>query len=130
MDNCVFCNGTINKQIVFSTYHFIVIITNKPIVPDHYLIIPKRHVRDWAYFNIQEWLEFPLVVKWVRERVGEIFCFLNAPDGQSVHHYHLHCLKNPFKPHGAESALRKAIPVAESLVELGAYSLPETHLKE
>jgi len=106
VNDCVFCNGTIDKQIVFSTYHFIVITTNKPIVEGHLLIIPKRHVRDWGKFTPQEWLEFPILISWARERIGQVFYFLNAPTGQSVKHYHLHCYKNPYKAHEAENALR------------------------
>mgnify|MGYP000701639272 CR=1 FL=1 len=101
MEDCIFCkivSGDMKSQIVDADDSVIVIKDIHPQAPVHYLIIPKKHVRDLSD------LDDPVVAadillmanKLANQLPGDRACKLisnNGRDaGQSVFHFHMHFL--------------------------------------
>jgi histidine triad (HIT) family protein len=100
MDDCIFCkiaSGRIPVQKLAETDRAIAFPDIDPQAPQHFLVIPKRHVTsledvtDWSLVgHLHE-----VAVSVARERMPNGYRSLinMGPDGiQTVFHLHLHCL--------------------------------------
>ena len=101
--DCIFCKiiaGTIPSTIVMQEDDILVVKDIAPKAPVHYLIIPKKHVKDLV--SLQE-ADFPLMGR-VAAMAQQIAAGLSgsrsfrlvtnngADAGQSVFHLHFHFL--------------------------------------
>jgi diadenosine tetraphosphate (Ap4A) HIT family hydrolase len=109
---CLFCSSTLlNRQSVFESEYFIVLVDYAPITPGHLLIIPKRHSVKAHELLKEEWEEFSLVIKKVVQVFSDypgtdqyVLLEKNGPDAfQHVPHVHFHML--PMKPQSKLSLL-------------------------
>ena len=101
MDNCIFCrivNKEIAADIVYEDDSVLVIDDISPKAPVHFLVIPKKHIRD---LNEASAAETGLLFEAAKTVAGEkgirqngyravINC--NEDGGQEVWHLHLHIL--------------------------------------
>ena len=99
-DNCPFCNGNENREIIARSVHAFAIFDKYPVNNGHALIIPNRHCGDYFDLTEEEQAEcFRLLneVKLILEKdfkpegfnvginVGEVA-------GQTVPHVHIHLI--------------------------------------
>jgi histidine triad (HIT) family protein len=100
MEDCIFCNiasGKISVQKLAETDRAIAFPDIDPQAPQHFLVVPKRHVT--ALTDVSDWSLIghlhEVAVGVARERMPNGFRTLinTGPDGvQTVFHLHLHCL--------------------------------------
>ena len=109
---CAFCNRQIiNCQKFYEDDLVIALCTHKPIVPSHFLIIPKRHVEKLEMLSSEEVASIHRVIGKVNEASQKVFhtspYFIhqkNGPEvGQSVPHVHFHFIA---KSKGDDSHLK------------------------
>ncbi len=96
---CPFCDEqVINRQKFYEDQLVMVLCTHKPIVPSHFLIIPKRHVERLEMLTLEELTHIHQVIDKLcqaSQRVFKTSPYLihqkNGREvGQSVPHIHFH----------------------------------------
>ena len=96
---CAFCDPAILKaQTFYEDDLVLALYTHKPIVPGHFLIIPKRHVERFEMLSDAEITQIGRVIKKVNAAAVKIFdasAYLllqknGAEVGQTVPHVHFH----------------------------------------
>lgn len=96
---CAFCdNQIVNRQKFYEDDLVIVLCTHKPIMPSHFLIIPKKHVERLEMLTEEEISHIHQVITKVNRATTEVFqtsSYLihqkNGREvGQSVPHVHFH----------------------------------------
>lgn len=108
-ENCVFCDivsGASSAEMVVERDYWPDVIAFAPLSPltkGHVLLVPKRHVRDFA--------ENPGISEKVMRRASELMKFTDRPmvifstkgeeAGQEIMHFHLHLI-----PSGASKGVR------------------------
>ena len=92
-DKCIFCEEYETKcevvngnerhlNILYENYTFWGKDDPNPVSPEHYLLIPKRHVEDFHKLSIEEQMGFFEAVKYVVERMyGNN---VHNPDGHTI----------------------------------------------
>jgi len=102
--DCLFCGvvaGTVPAEQLYEDADTLVFRDIHPAAPEHWLVIPKRHVDNLAAVGTEEW---PLVAACLRtaaqvaERRGlggpgyRVVANIGPDAGQSVPHLHWHVL--------------------------------------
>lgn len=96
---CAFCNHQIvSRQKFYEDDLVIALCTHKPIVPSHFLIIPKRHVERLEMLSSEEISHIHQVIEKVNRASQQVFqtssYFIHQKNGQevgqSVPHVHFH----------------------------------------
>ena len=71
---CAFCDESVwNRQKFYEDDLVYALYTYKPILPGHYLIIPKRHVDPFEMLTDQEISQIGRVMKKVNEAASKVF---------------------------------------------------------
>jgi histidine triad (HIT) family protein len=98
---CAFCNEEILERQVFCRSNGALgVLTHKPAVPGHVLIIPERHVERFEDLTPEEFVAIAGMVKRVDAAVRKTFGYTDylliqkngKGAGQSVPHVHFHYL--------------------------------------
>jgi diadenosine tetraphosphate (Ap4A) HIT family hydrolase len=98
---CAFCNPEIiEKQKVYTTDHFNILVDYAPRVPGHLIVVVKEHKPRAELLAGEEWEELsriiPLAVKVFQKELGTdqyLILEKNGPKAyQSVPHVHFHLL--------------------------------------
>ncbi len=103
--SCAFCDKQIiNRQKFYEDDLVLALCTHKPIVPSHFLIIPKRHVERLEMLSTEEMSRIYQVINQVNRATRKVFqtssYFIHQKNGtevgQSVPHVHFHLIaKHP-----------------------------------
>ncbi|MGD2169482.1 MAG: HIT family protein [Chlamydiota bacterium] len=103
---CAFCDKEIlSRQKFYEDDVVIALYTHKPIVPSHFLIIPKRHVERLEMLSQEEILHIHQVIQKVNGASNKVFhtsAYLihqknGSEMGQSVPHVHFHLIAKQSK---------------------------------
>lgn len=109
---CAFCDKQIvNRQKFYEDDLVIALVTHKPIIPSHFLVIPKRHVEKLEMLSPEEMTRIHQVIGRVNKASQQVFHtspYLvhqkNGQEvGQSVPHVHFHVIA---KSKGDDSHLK------------------------
>ncbi len=102
---CAFCNYKIlNRQKFYEDDLVIALYTHKPIVPSHFLILPKRHVERLEKISPEEMSRIHQVMVKIQQASQQVFqtspYLIHQKNGrevgQSVPHVHFHLIaKSP-----------------------------------
>lgn len=101
MQDCVFCkiiNKQIKSEIIEETNSLIVIKDISPKAPIHYLIIPKKHIKDIQSFRQKDFAlasdMFEMAQKISKKMNGDFRIVINSGPsaGQCIFHMHMHFL--------------------------------------
>ena len=112
---CAFCNpDVIERQVFFQGEEVLGILTHKPVVKGHVLIIPKRHVERFEDLSGSEMLEIQETIQKVDRAVrglmgtsGYLLIQKNGREaGQTVPHVHFHYLPRSKWASQAQMALK------------------------
>ncbi len=104
--HCAFCDEEVlNRQKFYEDDRVIVLLTHKPAVPGHCLIISKRHVERFEMLTDEEIAQIGRVIKKVDQAAMQVFktssyilLQKNGQEvGQTVPHVHFHYI-----PRGTE----------------------------
>lgn len=98
MNSCSFCDSNnIQKQLIYEDKVMLVIYPSSPIIFQHLMIIPKRHISYFEEMNDEEILESANLVKKIykifqKEGASGFNLFTNVGKkaGQHVLHFHWH----------------------------------------
>lgn len=112
--NCVFCNlQRSNENIVFETKHFLFLAAKFPIIKGHYLLITKKHIFSEIEIPKTQTAEYIELNKkaytYVQRKFKAPLMFTNAPQDQSIKHFHKHFVPGRFHIHGVQNSLIKAL---------------------
>lgn len=113
MDKCSFCNILQKKNnIVFENKSFIFMEDNYPIYKGHYLLISKKHLRDESEIIDKLSRDYLIASNRAFKCIKEMYkksplIFINAPQDQSVKHFHKHYIQGVFGVLGVINALKK-----------------------
>lgn len=112
--NCPFCHLNKTNTILAKSKNFLIIKNIRPIVKGHILLITRNHLRGEMDFSPDMFKEFTKMSVRAREIVYKetgikAMSFVNAPQDQSVFHYHRHFLAGVFGKLGVEGALRNKL---------------------
>ena len=97
--SCAFCDEKVlDAQKFYEDDLVLALYTHKPILPPHFLIIPKRHVEQFADLTDDEFTQISRVIKKVHSAASSVFgtsSYLllqkNGEEvGQTVPHVHFH----------------------------------------
>ncbi|MDE3046492.1 MAG: HIT family protein [Verrucomicrobiota bacterium] len=95
-EGCAFCKPHIlNEQSLYIGPLASVLVTHKPVVPGHFLVIPNRHVATFEDLTSDELAEMgELIKKIYHTQPGEYLLLQKngASAGQTVPHVHIHYL--------------------------------------
>jgi histidine triad (HIT) family protein len=98
---CAFCEkNVLNRQTFYQGHGALGLLTHKPAVPGHVLIIPQRHVERFEDLSSEELIGISDCIKKIDRAVQKTFgnedyilLQKNGPGaGQSVPHVHFHYL--------------------------------------
>ena len=109
---CPFCRFKKRENnLIFESDHFILFKDNRPLIKEHSLLIPKKHIRSEIEIPKDQWAEYMSVSKrayhYVAKKYGKApLIFINAPQDQSVKHFHKHFVPGVFGILGVDKALR------------------------
>lgn len=101
MDGCPFCQEeTLARQVFYRGNGALGLLTHKPAVPGHVLIIPERHVERFEDLTSEELIAIGDTIKKVDIAVRKTFGYTDylllqkngRGAGQSVPHVHFHYL--------------------------------------
>jgi len=74
------------------------------------MLVPKAHIREESDIKKEQWIEYHEINKkaidYMKAKYKNPMIFINAPQDQSVHHFHKHFLPGCFGEHGVDNALR------------------------
>ncbi len=98
MDNCDFCDqATLEKQVIYKSDKILVFYPRSPVIREHLMVIPERHVEDFQGLREEEVLESTMIVKRIFkafENQGasgfNLFTNVGKKAGQHVPHFHWH----------------------------------------
>lgn len=111
-EDCAFCmNEVLERQSFYEDEQVIALYTYKPVLPPHFLIIPKRHVERFEELTDEEMVQIGRAIKKVHLAAGQVFgtsSYLllqkNGREvGQSVPHVHFHYIA---RENGDDSTLK------------------------
>jgi len=97
--NCPFCDDAILQAQTFYENTLVrALYTHRPIVPAHFLIIPKRHIERFEELTQQEFVQMQDTLHKVNQMSQKVFgtypYFIHQKNGvevgQSVPHVHFH----------------------------------------
>ena len=102
-DSCIFCDiisGKIPADIIMQNDDLIVIKDIHPKAPVHYLIIPKKHIKNIASLDDESDYLMSSIARMAKKIAHEkmddasfrLICNNGAGAGQSVFHLHCHFL--------------------------------------
>ena len=114
MDYCVFCDkSNIEKDIIYETKNFIVMVGLGIITPGHIMIITKGHYRCFGETPKEyeeEFLEIKnKVINNITEKFSEPFLVEMGAWGQSVKHAHIHAIPLKGKGYKIDSIIKELI---------------------
>ncbi|RJR29849.1 HIT domain-containing protein [Candidatus Microgenomates bacterium] len=97
MENCMFCkiaSGEAESKKILESSNFIVFEDIHPSAPIHYLIVPKKHVRDMTELDMTTWDEVREVAMTVakEKNLTGYRIATNVGDAAMVPHFHVHLL--------------------------------------
>ena len=101
---CAFCDQQIvNRQKFYEDDLVIALCTYKPILPSHFLVIPKRHVERLEMLSSEEISRIHQIISKVNQASQQVFqtspYFVYQKNGQevgqSVPHVHFHLIAKP-----------------------------------
>ncbi len=110
---CPFCNlNPKENKVIFETENFLFFFDRKPIVEGHAILISKKHLRSEKEIegeDIQK--EYLDVSKKAYDFMEDAYkkaplILINAPQDQSVQHFHKHFIPGIFGVLGVDEALR------------------------
>ncbi len=113
MEQCPFCNPKrFERDVIFSTEHFIFFRDYKPIAPGHSLLIPSFHIRSESEipdaYHAEYWEVNIKAYEWIgKTYTFDPLVFINPPHQQSVTHLHKHFIPGVFGVLGVDEALRE-----------------------
>jgi histidine triad (HIT) family protein len=127
MKYCVFCDRlNIEKEIIYETNNFIVIVGVGIITPGHIMIITKNHYRCYGELPKEydeEFLEIKKkVINKVTEKFSNPFLVEMGAWGQSVKHAHIHVIPLEGKGYKINS-------IMDELVAHSGFEYEETNLE-
>ena len=100
-ESCAFCDEQIlERQVFYRGNGALGVLTHKPAVPGHVLIIPERHVERFEDLTVEELASIGEAIKKVDAAVRKTFGYTDylliqkngKGAGQSVPHVHFHYL--------------------------------------
>lgn len=101
MDKCRFCD-IINKgnDIIKDDEYCIIYVNDYPVVEDHMLVIPKRHITSFFELSIEEIISAYDLLKKAKDILDEkhkptgytIGINEGEASGQTVSHFHIHII--------------------------------------
>jgi diadenosine tetraphosphate (Ap4A) HIT family hydrolase len=111
MKKCPFCNWQDREDLIFESDNFIFFKSKFRITKSHCLLVPKNHYRNEIDIPPKLWHEFMQncvrAYNYIEKKYKKPpFTFVNAPQQQSVLHYHRHYLAGVFEIHGVAKALQ------------------------
>jgi diadenosine tetraphosphate (Ap4A) HIT family hydrolase len=121
-ENCCFCKHFEKDEHIGESKEFFIVANDYPYMPDHIMLLPKRHVHSQLDFTPEELADYHDINKKVVEAYYKVFggCFVftreNTPK-QTQWHWHRH-----FTPHEM-TIIPKAPrvpfqPIDKTLIEL------------
>jgi len=99
MDTCEFCNQiALKEQIILRNKTILLLYPHSPIIPEHLIIIPVRHIGSFENLNETEILEIHKIVNKIlkffrkKEKISGFNLFSNVGEkaGQHIPHFHWH----------------------------------------
>lgn len=96
---CAFCDSQVlERQTFYEDDLVIALYTHKPVLPSHFLIVPKRHVERFEALSDEELVQMGCVIRKVHAASSKVFgtsSYLllqknGIEVGQSVPHVHFH----------------------------------------
>ena len=102
MKSCPFCH--LDDRVEYEYGSMVAVRDLYPVTPGHFLIIPKRHVKDWFYLNYEERTDMDHLMMTVRIEIGywnklgdsitgwTIGTNCGESAGQTVMHAHTHMI--------------------------------------
>lgn len=117
--NCVFCQlQKMKENIVFETDHFIFLQAKFPITKGHHLLITKKHIQTEINIpksQVEEYMKLNTkAYAYIHRKFKAPLLFINAPQDQSIKHFHKHFIPGKFKVHGVQNALIRALKRSQS----------------
>lgn len=110
MKDCLFCQivgKRIPSKIVLETDKVVVFPDIKPSAPIHFLIIPKKHLREFAALGPKEQDIWQAMIKAVHALIKQhqldqkgYRLVTNGGGAQGINHFHLHLLGEIKKDRG------------------------------
>lgn len=92
-DGCVFCDRIRTRQFDYSDNYAVCFQPLNPVVPGHFLVVPRFHVRDFME-NPEVSAKAFACASWVATALGydsaNVITSAGEPATQSVFHLHLH----------------------------------------
>lgn len=97
--NCEFCDKvTLEKQVIFRNDQVLVVYPRRPVIQEHLMVMPVRHVETFAELDDEELLASARIVKKIfnsfknkKEASGfNLFTNVGRKAGQYVPHFHWH----------------------------------------
>lgn len=111
-EECAFCNKEVLEQQAFYEDDLVLALyTHKPVLPPHFLVIPKRHVNRFEMLSDDEISQMGKIIKKVHKAASSVFgtsSYLllqknGSEVGQTVPHVHFHYIA---REEGDDSALK------------------------
>ena len=99
--SCPFCDETIlNNQKLYENKLVYALYTHKPLIPSHFLVIPKRHIERLEELTDEEMLSIFHTLDKVQQASSKVFntvsYFIHQKNGieagQTVPHLHFHLI--------------------------------------
>jgi len=112
---CPFCSIPV-ADIVVQTVNLVCIRDRYPVVPNHFLIIPRRHVESIFDFSPSEWAECHMLINRLKTLVSDADGFnigtnIGEAGGQTVPHAHIHVIPRKLGDQSSpEGGIRKIFP--------------------
>ncbi|OGK24135.1 hypothetical protein A2954_06880 [Candidatus Roizmanbacteria bacterium RIFCSPLOWO2_01_FULL_37_12] len=96
--------------MIFSTKNFVFFLDNFPIIKGHSLLAPKNHIRKESKIPKDQWSEYielsNKAYQYIKKKYSRYpLVFINAPQDQSVKHFHKHFIPGYFGYLGVSKAL-------------------------
>lgn len=111
VNTCPFCDWKKRDDIIFVMPNFVFFESKYKIIKSHSLLITKSHVRNEKEITKDLWEEYMFVCRraysYIKKKYTPPMTFINAPQQQSVHHFHRHYLSGVFGVHGVVNALKE-----------------------
>lgn len=100
MEDCIFCkigSHEVPKEFILETGQVMVFPDIAPVAPIHLLVVPKKHIREFAALKAEDgevWEEMVetlhnLIVKYKLDKKGYRLV-LNGGGAQLIDHFHIH----------------------------------------
>ena len=99
--DCAFCSPEVlNRQTLYESEQTLVLSNDRPLLPGHSMVIPKRHVARYEQLTAEEHEEIRLTIHKVKQAFEEVYgtdeyllVLQNGRKaGQTVSHVHFHMI--------------------------------------